>query len=1020
MVNNALEIAAFRKDIIKLNPISQMLTEYKDNLDMKLYTFDELKTFIGNQKATVSIKIDGEICLSGDTSVKLLDGTHKTVKQLYDLGAKDFYVYSIDQQQAVVPGRCSSVVLTGKNKKVLKITLDNGEFFKCTENHKIMLRNGEYIEAKALVAGASLMPLYTRISIREDHKGIVGYEMCYNLTTDKWEWTHKMVAQSIYEGTFKNKAIHHKNFNKLNNVPDNLLITDWDEHVKLHKELAYKGMMAYRNDPVTGPLWRERQKRSHLAISDSKSKNIKIALSDLSVRKSLSEANIKAWKDPVVRAKRSIGISKGNTGKVRTQEFKDLQSIIQTKLQNTSESKKRNSEKANAFWASNSGVKRKARMIVNGAEIMASRWKDENMVNKMKLGMVNAWAHKTAEEKSLNAKRGWETRRVKKVAVNHKVVSIEECGYEDVYDLSMVEPVHNFALSCGIFVHNCGVKYDGQRAITYTRGGMIRYDMPLTKEMEEMFAHNGISEFTGIGEMFVVKEDGMPLSYLKAQSILRLPKNLEEESRMKMMMFDVYSINNNVIINNPLSERIQKIHTIFSKDGKYVIPAHYEENAGMAEIDNLWKKVLAPEEYGYEGLVVHINDKIIKVKPILSFDMVIVAINRSRTDPGMISAVVASFMDKAGHFRFHGKIGSGFSDHDRQLLFRWAEQNKVFEDDTGQIWVNPFKHPLIAEIQGEEVSIKDGPAYKFENNNWIRIEDKLTGVVRYPVIIQFRPDKRTTPSDLRLAQIPGFPEIKAYLQRAGGEPIHPDAMVIPPSPYNNEGLTERDVWQYYNDNKEAIIHNYKENEQAVPLKAMIGIMTNEGLLYRRKDENDKELDFTNPSEYDLNNTGRTVTMNFVLGDEVDFIYVDVDPQQEFPLEDTKRITEELAEYFQESDTIKEVQIFFNGLTGFHVYGVLKQATPIDEASEMLKGIIREYVDSTPDERISVGQEKQPGTIKLDISTFHKGGGLKIPYSLHEITGLVCKRVEDIKSFKYEDAAGYIMKQAGLINVGGKQ
>ena len=38
------------------------------------------------------------------------------------------------------------------------VTLDNGDSFRCTPDHRIMLRNGNYIEAQDLESGVSLMP----------------------------------------------------------------------------------------------------------------------------------------------------------------------------------------------------------------------------------------------------------------------------------------------------------------------------------------------------------------------------------------------------------------------------------------------------------------------------------------------------------------------------------------------------------------------------------------------------------------------------------------------------------------------------------------------------------------------------------------------------------------------------------------------------------------------------------------------------------------------------------------------
>ena len=102
------------------------------------------------------------VCLAGDTAIRLLNGETKTIKELYESQAKDFWVYSIDKNGNIVPGKADTVLLTRKNADVLKVTLDNGKSFKCTPDHKCMLRDGSYVEAKDLKAGVALMPLYTK------------------------------------------------------------------------------------------------------------------------------------------------------------------------------------------------------------------------------------------------------------------------------------------------------------------------------------------------------------------------------------------------------------------------------------------------------------------------------------------------------------------------------------------------------------------------------------------------------------------------------------------------------------------------------------------------------------------------------------------------------------------------------------------------------------------------------------------------------------------------------------------
>ena len=70
-------------------------------------------------------------------------------------------------------------------------------------------------------------------------------------------------------------------------------------------------------------------------------------------------------------------------------------------------------------------------------------------------------------------------RNAAETSPNHKVVSIEFAGYEDVYDLT-VDDYHNFALSAGVFAHNCPAYHvkdtmaGGATTITCITWGMLQ------------------------------------------------------------------------------------------------------------------------------------------------------------------------------------------------------------------------------------------------------------------------------------------------------------------------------------------------------------------------------------------------------------------------------------------------------------------------------------------------------------------------------------------------------------------
>lgn len=100
----------------------------------------------------------GERCLTGDTLISLINGKEITLKEL-SKSKEEFWVYSINLNNNMIEPAKARAFYTGK-KKTIQITLDNGKKIDCTPDHKFMLRNGHYQEARYLKSGDSLMPLY--------------------------------------------------------------------------------------------------------------------------------------------------------------------------------------------------------------------------------------------------------------------------------------------------------------------------------------------------------------------------------------------------------------------------------------------------------------------------------------------------------------------------------------------------------------------------------------------------------------------------------------------------------------------------------------------------------------------------------------------------------------------------------------------------------------------------------------------------------------------------------------------
>jgi len=106
------------------------------------------------------------LCLSMFTKIPLLNGTSKTIFQLKDdyESGKENWTFSINPESGeVVPGVITWAGITGKNKKVIDLTLSNGETLTCTPDHKIPVIGKGYIEAQDISYNDLLFPYVKQV-----------------------------------------------------------------------------------------------------------------------------------------------------------------------------------------------------------------------------------------------------------------------------------------------------------------------------------------------------------------------------------------------------------------------------------------------------------------------------------------------------------------------------------------------------------------------------------------------------------------------------------------------------------------------------------------------------------------------------------------------------------------------------------------------------------------------------------------------------------------------------------------
>jgi len=392
-------------------------------------------------------------CWDGDTKIALADGRNLSFKELVkeEEQGKNNYCYTIKDDGDIGIEKILNPRITKKNAEVIKIILDNAEELICTPDHKFMMRNGSYIEAQNLKPEISLMPLVRKLSKIEGRITIKGYEMVLNPQNHKWIFTHLLsdkynLEKKIYnldDGEHK----HHKNFNKLNNNPDNIVRMPKEENKKIQAE---KVKNFFKQHPEQKEL-----------------------LTNLA-RQEWTNKELLQWRSQ-------------KTKEQWTAEFREKRKLAYTQTY------------------LNHSLSFAKKMQENGQDIFATYERERANLPKRNNNLLKL---DTLLNRFFNGNRNALQEAV--VNFNHKIKRIEKISKKiDVYDIE-IPKTHNFALASGIFVHNSAKQGRNRenQAILPLRGKILnieraRIDKILTNnELKSLIIAMG----TNIGEMFDISK----------------------------------------------------------------------------------------------------------------------------------------------------------------------------------------------------------------------------------------------------------------------------------------------------------------------------------------------------------------------------------------------------------------------------------------------------------------------------------------------------------------------------------
>ncbi len=253
-------------------------------------------------------------CIDGDTLVAVADGRDAvSIRQLAEEGA-DVPVYCSDDNGHVVIGMMRNPRLTGRNKKILRVSLDDGSSIRTTENHKFILSDGTVVEAVNLASGDSLSIMqrtaatFDEVVNSSNSSNSRSQEYSWIRSTNRTNWKpeHRIIVENnIGRKLKRGEVVHHKNYCGLDNSIDNLQVMAKEEHNRLHTANMLGDNNPMRRFPEKNWMNDPDKQRRHRELHHIGKKRSQ------ETRDRISKATKLRVKDPEYRTKVSIATKKG-------------------------------------------------------------------------------------------------------------------------------------------------------------------------------------------------------------------------------------------------------------------------------------------------------------------------------------------------------------------------------------------------------------------------------------------------------------------------------------------------------------------------------------------------------------------------------------------------------------------------------------------------------------------------------------------------------------------------------------
>jgi bifunctional non-homologous end joining protein LigD len=282
------------------------------------------------------------------------------------------------------------------------------------------------------------------------------------------------------------------------------------------------------------------------------------------------------------------------------------------------------------------------------------------------------------------------------------------------------------------------VKWDGARAIVYSEGGRVRVHSRNDRDVTATFPELAdLGEFLGMspivldGEIVSLGEDGRP-SFARLQNRLHISDPREARRRanadpITFVAFDLLYANGRSFLDASYDERRAQLESLRLSGNHFTTAESFRDRSGRDVLQ-------ATVATGLEGVVAKRRDSLyrpgrrvaewVKVKTLQTQDVIIGGWTEGKGERHKSLGALLMGLPGPEGLRFAGKVGTGFSDRDRQDLLEvlgpLATGSSPFVDAIPAADAK-VAHYVRPELVGEVAYGEWTPAGRLRHPRWTRL-----------------------------------------------------------------------------------------------------------------------------------------------------------------------------------------------------------------------------------------------------------------------------------------------------------